>query len=577
MNRYTKMAIGIILFGSLCALWVGFEQAGVQSGPNPNRNHTDARLGFDSNSKKNQDPKQNKLRGDETRQTMADKLRTLAQLIDELEPLLTKTMSTVEEAKLRENLLIKITLLDSRQGLDLLTKVNCANTVGVVLRETLDSISIDQIEEWSAALATRNTELNDQKLFCLFEAFGKLDLRNEDQAAFISNFVQTADREHLLASFFRAFADRDFEGAMTLAKSPEFTASRDAALGSIVHGMTLNNQFEKAIEMIESGVVAGDRKFKLLEYLISRATGFSDIASALRAVEIMKSDGQNSRGNNAFVKVLLQARNTEVLLNFIEKSGTNVMNEALKEPRLIRDFAFENPELALKVLSGVTLESAMAEGYSAVLLALLKTGTPGAEDLLTGLIGSDSGKMVYARTLGLLVVDASEMADGIYERIPAHARDEVTNGLIGHILSHQTVEAAREWLPRIEDPKVRSEAEGRIWARERDELRQNASGDPMGTVASIISGDSKYDTYWIEEAMMTWISNEPEKAETWYQENWKTLPPEKAQYVAAAYAKDALAKGDPATATQWANLIQDQKTKNRIVASIEMAGATQGQ
>lgn len=153
-------------------------------------------------------------------------------------------------------------------------------------------------------------------------------------------------------------------------------------------------------------------------------------------------------------------------------------------------------------------------------------------------------------------------------------QDGVRLGLGEVEVNRKDFAAAESQLETITDSVAKAELGRILWEGQRDAIREKVEKDPAGTVDEIVSGTPQFGDYWIEEAMMTWIAKDPGNAETWYQKNWETLPPEKAQYVAAAYAKDALAKGDPATATQWANLIQDQKTKTRITASISEAAAT---
>ena len=140
----------------------------------------------------------------------------------------------------------------------------------------------------------------------------------------------------------------------------------------------------------------------------------------------------------------------------------------------------------------------------------------------------------------------------------------------------QNLEEARKWLVAIDDVEQYKKIEGHIWSAERDSLRKEVARDPVKTVQSMVSGQSKYADYWIEEAMGTWITKDPAKAEDWYNKNWNSLPSTKAQYLAAAYANAALQQGDAATAQQWASHILDPKTKQRIQDGISKAGTNVG-
>jgi hypothetical protein len=132
-------------------------------------------------------------------------------------------------------------------------------------------------------------------------------------------------------------------------------------------------------------------------------------------------------------------------------------------------------------------------------------------------------------------------------------------------------------LEHVTDSSAKALAEGRIWERERDQLRKDVVSNPQQILGELANGRSAYSDYWLEEAMVTWISKEPDKAEEWYQANWNSLPPAKSQYVAAAYAKNALGLGDTGTARQWTSLIQDPKTRERIEASITKGESGGGQ
>jgi hypothetical protein len=146
--------------------------------------------------------------------------------------------------------------------------------------------------------------------------------------------------------------------------------------------------------------------------------------------------------------------------------------------------------------------------------------------------------------------------------VSAQASFEVSKG---------NFDKAREALDTIDDPQLKEQVGGRIWSAERDAVRKEVQRNPSAALQGIVSDQSKYASYWLEEAMSTWVSKDSEQAVAWYQENWNSLPASKAQYVAAAFAKQALNQGDPAAAHQWAELIQDEKTKNRIAAEIAKA------
>jgi hypothetical protein len=160
-------------------------------------------------------------------------------------------------------------------------------------------------------------------------------------------------------------------------------------------------------------------------------------------------------------------------------------------------------------------------------------------------------------------------------------RDGIAMALASHSASTSkdgaSIKEAWAQVEKIQDPALRKSAEGQVWKKEKQMLQSSVAKDPAITLSSIISGTSGHEIYWIEEAMHTWIQKDPAQAEEWYKNNWDSIPAAKSQYIAAAYAKEALGAGDLATARQWTNLIQDPKTKERIAASIDTAQSTQGQ
>jgi len=130
---------------------------------------------------------------------------------------------------------------------------------------------------------------------------------------------------------------------------------------------------------------------------------------------------------------------------------------------------------------------------------------------------------------------------------------------------------ARQWVEQITDPELRRVVEGRVWSRERDIIRREVTKNPVSAIESMMAGGSSHQDYWIEEAVATWVAKEPTKVQEWYQQNWKSLPATKSQYVAAAFAGQAVKQGDLATARQWATYIQNPKTKQRIETGIANA------
>ena len=120
----------------------------------------------------------------------------------------------------------------------------------------------------------------------------------------------------------------------------------------------------------------------------------------------------------------------------------------------------------------------------------------------------------------------------------------------------------------ISDPKIKKAATGQIWQLERHAIRKKVEKDPLATQNELLSEGSPHADYWLEESVSVWLEKDAEAVYEWYDGKRKSIPAEKAQYVAAAFAKKAVAIGDLATAREWTGKIQHPKTRERIQSMI---------
>ena len=156
-------------------------------------------------------------------------------------------------------------------------------------------------------------------------------------------------------------------------------------------------------------------------------------------------------------------------------------------------------------------------------------------------------------------------------------REHAVQGIAEYTAREGDSETAWKWVDQITDPKLRKTAEGHVWSMERDAVRQAAGQSPDTTLQAMVAGNSQHADYWLEEAMATWMAKDPAAARDWYQKNSDTIPAGKSQYLAAAFANEALRQGDTGTARQWTARIQDAKTRQRITESIAKAEGQEGQ
>jgi hypothetical protein len=187
---------------------------------------------------------------------------------------------------------------------------------------------------------------------------------------------------------------------------------------------------------------------------------------------------------------------------------------------------------------------------------------PGGEKYFSGAfqqwLGNDARKPI-------------EWLEEYKEKLSLTQMDGAMQGIAEFAARKGDTDVAWQWVGKIADPVLRKAAEGKVWSVERSAVRQEVSRGPEAAIQSFLAGTSSHQDYWLQEAMLTWLEKEPEKVQDWYQKNWKTLPANKAQYVAAAFATQAVKQGDTATARQWAAHIQNPKTKQRVEDEIAKA------
>lgn len=172
---------------------------------------------------------------------------------------------------------------------------------------------------------------------------------------------------------------------------------------------------------------------------------------------------------------------------------------------------------------------------------------------------------------------ASEWIEEHFDRLDQPQKNQVLAAQYLHHLNdlgddeHSKLNELRELSDQITDLSIRKKVRDDIWLKEREMVRTTVDSEPQKAIEELVAGKSPYDAYWIEEAMDVWMEKDSAQAEQWYQDHWKSLPQDKAQYAAASFAKQAIAAGDLDAATQWIPFIQDPKTKERIEGELKNA------
>jgi hypothetical protein len=178
---------------------------------------------------------------------------------------------------------------------------------------------------------------------------------------------------------------------------------------------------------------------------------------------------------------------------------------------------------------------------------------------------------VFAYWLQFDPKEASAWFDSHNKNLSAGMRDQISGTFANDSVGNGKVTQAWEYTNQINDPEQRRITEGQVWSAERNIVRREANANPEEAIQSMLYGVSEHADYWLQKALTTWIAKNPDMAEEWQRTHLNTLPKGKAQYVAAAYANEAIKQGDAATARQWAGLIQNPKTKLRIETAIQKA------
>lgn len=135
-------------------------------------------------------------------------------------------------------------------------------------------------------------------------------------------------------------------------------------------------------------------------------------------------------------------------------------------------------------------------------------------------------------------------------------------------------EEAIKFVQNTEDGGLRKHVGSQLRKKQQKSIIKEIAAEPEKTVSGFIDGTTRYEEYMLETALSRWIAKEPEQAANWTEENISTMADGPRQYVAASYAREAAAQGDVTVARHWANIIQDEKTLNRINAIIKQVEQT---
>lgn len=369
-------------------------------------------------------------------------------------------------------------------------------------------------------------------------------------------------------------------------------------LSRCLHGLALAGEFDKALALAKQESVSANR-ITLLSGVFGGARGeiqttiskFEGLSQAERAgvvgglAESLASCGKLSLNSFAAIGKITPELKSGLISGLDLYAGQDItrLRELKEICESIENQAESNAGIFAMVLSFraaehlelvmgefKTMDSGEGAGWKRLITELTKRNPEGVMETLMERNNVDDVRNAVSKWSE---VDYSKARDWFLEH-KGYMNSKLADGMLSEFVEHQlkvnSVAEAYNLIRDVADESQKARLQGRVWSCERDQLRAAVSSEPAGTIRAIVEGKS-YSDYWLEEAMGNWVSRDFEAASNWYEKNWSSLPKEKAQYVAAAFATQAIGAGDVKIAQDWAALIQDAKTKARIEAAIAKA------
>ncbi len=121
-----------------------------------------------------------------------------------------------------------------------------------------------------------------------------------------------------------------------------------------------------------------------------------------------------------------------------------------------------------------------------------------------------------------------------------------------------------EMLGEMKDPELREINEEQIRSSEARSINETYADKPQEAIDQIVSGNSIYTDQAVEPAVTLWLQKDPAAANEWYEKKSSDLRPEQVQYVASAFALEALRLRDFELAQKWAGQIKDEMTLKKF-------------
>ena len=152
-----------------------------------------------------------------------------------------------------------------------------------------------------------------------------------------------------------------------------------------------------------------------------------------------------------------------------------------------------------------------------------------------------------------------------------HPEDQVTRARFAQYqLQNGSTAELRTLLhdENFEENEIGKRLGGQLWTFESKQVKASSLQNPEKTVLDLADGTSDFDSLHLVTAVNEWMKVDGEAAAQWVEAEGVNLPPEDRQFVAISYAREAAKQGQADIALRWANLIIDERRKERVLREI---------
>jgi hypothetical protein len=580
MKNRSKIFWLFVFFGCL-VIWF-ISRIDLESTDTASRDNTLSTSGRDSKFGDNSNSKDIvKIRA--VNEKNGDTNKELNNLLEMVAPLIHQQYTDYKDIKYREELLQKIMRLDPQKGLNLLSELQAPYSVYAVMKNSMDAIPKDTLSDWLSHLCDSTqysrTNLDLMKISQVVGLLAEQDESHGYGAVFRSLFTKLKN-DDLWVTFFVNAPVYNEQFAFEMANSPELSSEqKKRAKEIIVKSIFDQNNFTRGLELVKG--LSEDGKTSVLLEALPRAFSFGEDSDIQNIISSLKANGASQQAmNEALVHSLFLGKSSMVDEIMQSAEAKRAVTEAFNNPLALSAITKLSPEMLGKLLFTADIESKNSSNYAVALCSLIDRGELDWNQFYQSKHKDASFNDAVIEALYLMQKNNVEKADDVLESLPLDLKQHYSVAAIKSLLNSLDSESktgsgklldAWSQVAKIVDPQLKKQAEGQVWGKERDMVRNTVNSAPQKAIEELVSGKSQHDAYWIEEAMDVWMAKDFDNAEKWYQDNWKNLPADKAQYAAASFAKQAIKTGDLDVAEQWLPYIQDPKTKARIQAEVSKA------